>query len=117
MPTNYRIRSRNRSVNRNSSKIFFLDLDCYLSGHVRSLRQAPVNWNDARGLEKDLAGAQIRHEIPSSFVAQSLLYRRALLLGSVGAMLDRRGGRVVLSNLCVAFGDEISSHRENLRLA
>src|SRR5207247_11316004 len=34
-------------------------------------------------------------------------YRLALLLGSPGAMLDRRGPRVALSNLRVAFGDEI----------
>src|SRR5262249_43245298 len=34
-----------------------------------------------------------------------------LLLGSLGAMLDRRGRRVALSNLRVAFGDEISSER------
>jgi hypothetical protein len=49
-------------------------------------------------------------------LSRKACYRRALLLGSLGAMLDRRGGRVVLSNLCVAFGDEISSHRQNLRL-
>jgi lauroyl/myristoyl acyltransferase len=33
------------------------------------------------------------------------------LLGWLGAMLDRRGRRVALSNLRVAFGDEISSKR------
>src|SRR5207245_9092746 len=38
-------------------------------------------------------------------------YRLALLLGSLGAVLDRRGRRVALSNLRVAFGDEISSER------
>jgi hypothetical protein len=32
-----------------------------------------------------------------------------LLLGSLGAVLDRRGRRVALSNLRVAFGDEISA--------
>ena len=41
-------------------------------------------------------------------------YRLALLLGSLGAMLDRRGRRVALSNLRVAFGDEISSERRAL---
>jgi lauroyl/myristoyl acyltransferase len=35
-------------------------------------------------------------------------YRLAFLLGSLGAMLDRRGRRVAVSNLRVAFGDEIS---------
>jgi hypothetical protein len=33
----------------------------------------------------------------------------ALLLGSLGAVLDCRGRRVALSNLRVAFGDEISA--------
>jgi hypothetical protein len=56
---------------------FSLDLDCYLSGGVRSLREACLDWSDAHG-EKDslpsgVVGAQIRHEIPSAFVAQSLL--------------------------------------------
>jgi hypothetical protein len=37
--------------------------------------------------------------------------RLALLLGSLAASLDRRGRRVALSNLRVAFGDEISSKR------
>jgi lauroyl/myristoyl acyltransferase len=36
-------------------------------------------------------------------------YRLALLLGSLTAMLDRRSRRVALSNLRVAFGDEIST--------
>ena len=44
---------------------------------ARSLREACVHWSDAHG-EKDslpsgVAGAQIRNEIPSAFVAQSLL--------------------------------------------
>jgi lauroyl/myristoyl acyltransferase len=55
-----------------------------------------------------VAGPQVRHEIPSAFVAQNLL-SAGLLLGSLGAMLDRRGRRVALSNLRVAFGDEISA--------
>jgi lauroyl/myristoyl acyltransferase len=54
--------------------------------------------------------AGVRHEIRSAFVAQSL-YRLALLLCSLAAMLDRRGRRVALSNLRVAFGDEFSSER------
>ena len=45
---------------------------------VRGLREARLHWSNAHGLEKDslpagVAGAQIRHEIPSAFVAQSLL--------------------------------------------
>ncbi len=44
---------------------------------ARSLREACLHWSDAHG-EKDslssgVAGAQIRCEIPSAFVAQSLL--------------------------------------------
>jgi hypothetical protein len=35
----------------------------------------------------------------------------ALLLGSLAAIFDRRGRRITLSNLCVAFGDHISSER------
>jgi hypothetical protein len=47
-------------------------------------------------------------------LSRKACYRLALLLGT---SLDRRGGRVVLSKLCVAFGDEISSYGQNLRLA
>ena len=42
-------------------------------------------------------------------LSRKTCYRLALLLGSLGAMLDRRGRRVALSNLRVAFGDEISA--------
>ena len=41
-------------------------------------------------------------------LSRKACYRLGLLLG---AMLDRRGRRVALSNLRVAFGDEISSER------
>src|SRR5438094_3797840 len=44
-------------------------------------------------------------------LSRKACYRLALCLGSLGAMLDRRGRRVALSNLRVAFGDEISSER------
>src|SRR5205814_849974 len=44
-------------------------------------------------------------------LSRKACYRLALFLGSLGAMLDRRGRRVALSNLRVAFGDEISSER------
>jgi hypothetical protein len=44
-------------------------------------------------------------------LSRKACYRLALLLGSLAAMLDRRGRRVGLSNLRVAFGDEISSER------
>jgi Bacterial lipid A biosynthesis acyltransferase len=44
-------------------------------------------------------------------LSRKACYRLALLLGSLAAMLDRRGPRVGLSNLRVAFGDEISSER------
>src|SRR5438093_13734949 len=52
------------------------DLDCWAG--VRSLREACVHWSNAQRLEKDslpsgVAGTQVRHEIPSAFVAQSLL--------------------------------------------
>jgi lauroyl/myristoyl acyltransferase len=42
-------------------------------------------------------------------LSRKACYRLALLFGSVAAMLDRRGRRVALSNLRVAFGDEISA--------
>jgi lauroyl/myristoyl acyltransferase len=42
-------------------------------------------------------------------LSRKACYRLALLLGSLRASLDRRGRRVALSNLCVAFGDEISA--------
>jgi KDO2-lipid IV(A) lauroyltransferase len=44
-------------------------------------------------------------------LSRKACYRLALFLGSLGAILDRRGRRVALSNLRVAFGDEISSER------
>src|SRR4029453_13395972 len=44
-------------------------------------------------------------------LSRKACYRLALLLGSLGASLDRRGRRVALSNLRVAFGDEIRSER------
>src|ERR1044071_6330142 len=44
-------------------------------------------------------------------LSRKLCERLALLLGSLGAILDRRGRRVALNNLRVAFGDEISSER------
>jgi lauroyl/myristoyl acyltransferase len=37
-------------------------------------------------------------------LSRKACYRLALLLGSLGAMLDRRGRRVALSNLRMAFG-------------
>jgi lauroyl/myristoyl acyltransferase len=50
-------------------------------------------------------------------LSRKACYRLALLLGSLGAVFDRRGRRVALSNLRVAFGDEISSQHQNLRLS
>jgi lauroyl/myristoyl acyltransferase len=44
-------------------------------------------------------------------LSRKACYRLALLLGSLAAVLDRRGRRVALSNLRVAFSDEISSER------
>jgi lauroyl/myristoyl acyltransferase len=44
-------------------------------------------------------------------------YRLAHLLSSLRTSLDRQRRRVALSNLRVAFGDEISSKRQNVRLA
>ena len=44
-------------------------------------------------------------------LSRKACYRLALLLGSLATSLDRRGGHVALSNLRVAFGDEISSER------
>jgi lauroyl/myristoyl acyltransferase len=44
-------------------------------------------------------------------LSRKACYRLALLLGSLGASLHRRGRRVALSNLRVVFGDEISSAR------
>jgi len=42
-------------------------------------------------------------------LSRKACYQLALVIGSLGAMLDRRGRRVALSNLRVAFGDEISA--------
>jgi lauroyl/myristoyl acyltransferase len=42
-------------------------------------------------------------------LSRKACYHLALLLGPLGAILDRRGRRVALSNLRVAFGDEISA--------
>jgi len=44
-------------------------------------------------------------------LSRKACYRLAPLLGALGAVLDRRGRRVALSNLRVAFDDEISSER------
>ena len=44
-------------------------------------------------------------------LSRKACYRLALLLGSLAASLDRQGRRVALSNLRVAFGDEISTER------
>src|SRR2546421_9597630 len=44
-------------------------------------------------------------------LSRKACYRLALLLGSLGAMLDRRGPRVWLRNLRVGFWDEILSER------
>ena len=48
-------------------------------------------------------------------LSRKACYWLALWLGWLAAMLDRRGRRVALSNLRVAFGAEISSQRQNLR--
>ena len=44
-------------------------------------------------------------------LSRKACYRLALWLGSLAAMLDRRGRCAALSNLRAAFGDEISSER------
>src|SRR5438067_10826134 len=44
-------------------------------------------------------------------LSRKACYRLALLLGSLRAMLDRRGRRVALSTLRVVFGAEIPSER------
>jgi hypothetical protein len=44
-------------------------------------------------------------------LSRKACYRVALLLASLAAIFDRRGRRITLSNLCVAFGDHISSER------
>ena len=81
---------------------------------VRRLRQACLHWSDAHG-EKDsllsgVAGAQSAAKF-LPLLSRKACYRLALLLGSLGPMLDHRGRRVALSNLRVVFGDEISSER------
>jgi lauroyl/myristoyl acyltransferase len=62
-----------------------------------------------------VAGAEIRREIPP-VLSRKTCYRLAFLLGSLGTMVDSRGRRVALSNLRVAFGDDISRQRHNVRL-
>src|SRR2546423_15474096 len=44
-------------------------------------------------------------------LSRKACYRLALLLGSLAASLDRRGRRVALGNLRVAFSDEITAER------
>jgi lauroyl/myristoyl acyltransferase len=46
---------------------------------------------------------------------RKVCYRLALLLGSLAASLDRRGRRVALSNLRVAFGDESERRAQIVR--
>src|ERR1051325_2632692 len=46
-----------------------------------------------------------------SLLSRKACYPLALWLGSLAAIFERRGRRVALSNLRVAFGDEISSER------
>ena len=82
------------------------------SAGVRRVREACLHWTDAHG-EKDsvpagVVGAQSRQEIRSALVAQSLL-SAGPFARLARAMLDRRGRRVALSNLRVAFGDKISA--------
>jgi lauroyl/myristoyl acyltransferase len=66
-------------------------------------------WKRIRYRLKWLALTSATKFVP--LLSRKACYRLALLLGSLGAMLDRRGRRVALSNLRVAFGDEISSER------
>jgi lauroyl/myristoyl acyltransferase len=66
-------------------------------------------WKKIRYRPKWLALKAATKFLP--LLSRKACYRLALLLGSLGAMLSRRGGRVALSNLRVAFGDEISSDR------
>ncbi len=66
-------------------------------------------WRKIRYRLEWLALKSVTKLVP--LLSRKACYRLALLLGSLGAILDRRGRRVALSNLRVAFGDEISSER------
>ena len=91
---------------------FSLDLDCQLSGRSQPARSVLT-------LERCARARKIRYRLEwlglkfatkfLPLLSRKACYRLALLLGSLGAMLDRRGRRVALSNLRVAFGDEISA--------
>ena len=65
----------------------------------RSLRRACLAWSDTHGVKDSVpsgvAGAQSRHEIPSAFVAQSLLS------ASPSARLARRRARSSGPGACV----------------
>jgi lauroyl/myristoyl acyltransferase len=89
---------------------------CGVRAAAHSLREACLHWSDAHGLEKRFATGWSGLALKSAtkflpLLSRKACYRLALFLGSLGAMLDRRGRHVALSNLRVAFGDEISSER------
>jgi lauroyl/myristoyl acyltransferase len=46
-------------------------------------------------------------------LSRNACYRLAQLIGAVAATVDRAGRRVALSNLEIAFGDELSPSRRN----
>ena len=66
-------------------------------------------WKKIRYRLEWLALKSVTKLVP--LLSRKACYRLALFLGSLGAFLDRRGRRVALSNLRLAFGEEISSER------
>ncbi len=79
---------------------------CAKRGHTGAMRTA---WKKIRYRLEWLGLKSAKKFLP--LLSRKACYRLALLLGSLGAMLDRRGRRVAVTNLRVAFGDEISSER------
>src|SRR4051794_11539485 len=77
---------------------------CAKRAYTRAMRTA---WKKIRYRLEWLGLKAATRFLP--LLSRKVCYWLALLLGSLGAMLDRRGRRVALSNLRVAFGDKISA--------
>ena len=84
---------------------------------TRDAHEACLHWRGARGLEKIryrlewLALKGAAKIVP--LLSRNACYRLAQITGALAATVDRAGRRVALSNLQVAFGDELSPGRRN----
>ena len=96
--------ANNHAVNRQSPHCSRAFAACAERVYTGAMRRG---WKKIRYRLEWLALKSATKLVP--LLSRKACYRLALLLGSLGASLDRRGRRVALSNLRVAFGDEISS--------